>query len=218
MRYFLFFLIIAVAWAQYDAYQLSGMVLNRHSGEPIPYVHIVATKSRQIVIANKEGFFSLAVDPYDTLIFSALGYHKGRLSIPDYLKEYQPKDQYIYVIQYLVEDTIELPAVVIFPYKNAQELKTAIVNMPVQTEPMQIAYNNVSPQIVKYFMEHLPADPEERVQAAYQRYLMFQRQAFQRPYVPLLDPIAVMRLVNYLAKQAKSKKRSKNYNYWIDED
>jgi len=87
MKLYLRFLsLLALLWAQEPkVYQLSGMVLNATTGEPIPFSTIRVNHSRRGTIANAEGFYSLPVVRGDTLYFSALGYKKARFLISPYL-------------------------------------------------------------------------------------------------------------------------------------
>lgn len=200
-------------------YQLSGLVLNRQTGEPVPYAKIETIRNKRIVFANKEGFYSIPVTKEDTLIFSSLGYKKSILSMKSYLKSYQaaPDEIYIYEIHYLLPDTITLPTVHIFPYKTPEELKTAILNIPMEQDiSMARAQQNVSPELIKYFFENLPADPEERKAIALQRYQELYHRRNVMPVYPLADPIAVYRLIDYLIQKTKKNNKT-NLGTWEDQ-
>ncbi|MGQ9863587.1 MAG: carboxypeptidase-like regulatory domain-containing protein [Bacteroidia bacterium] len=197
-------------------YQLSGMVLHSTTSEPIPSVRIRINHSRRGGIANEEGFYSLPVLIDDTLYFSALGYKPTRFILRTYLQSYtgDTTEGFIYAIQYMQEDTITLPEVRIIDIKTPEELKTALLNIPLE-EYTRTASENVSPELIAYFLENLPPDPSERIKVAQQRYKDLYYQRNTRPMYPILDPIAVYRLVEYLSKKAKVKKE-KVYDYWPD--
>ncbi len=207
-----------LAWAQEPTvYQLSGMVLSATTGEPIPYVSIRVGRTRRGTVSNADGFYSLPVLRGDTLIFSAVGYKRARFSVSDYLNAYtgDTTEGFIYAVHYLVEDTIELPAVKILSIRTPEELKTALLNIPLETQT-QTVRDNVSPELIAYFMQNLPADPQERVKIAQQRYRDLYYERTLRPTYPILDPIAAYRLVRYLAEKARVK-REKIYDYWRDD-
>lgn len=197
-------------------YQLSGMVLNSTTGEPIPSVRIRINRSRRGGIANEDGFYSLPVLSTDTLHFSAVGYKPTKFILHTYLQNYtgDTTEGFIYAIQYMQEDTITLPEVRIIDIKTPEELKTALLNIPIESYT-RVASENVSPELITYFLENLPADPGERIKVAQQRYKDLYYQQNTRPTYPILDPIAVYRLVEYLSKKAKAKKE-KVYDYWPD--
>ncbi len=209
--------LFAALWAQNPkVYQLSGMILNASTGDPIPYVSIRINHSRRGTIANAEGFYSVPVVRGDTLYFSALGYKKARFLVSPYLDAYtgDTTEGFIYAVHYLVEDTLELPTVRISAIRTPEELKTALLNIPPETQS-QVARDNVSPELIAYFLENLPVDPQERIKIAEQRYRDIYYQRTLRPTYPILDPIAAYRLVKYLSEKAQVRKE-KIYDYWSD--
>lgn len=219
---YIFLFAISLLWAQgpiknKEVFQLSGLVVNKKNSEPIPYVQVVIKNTRRGTFANDAGFFSLPVTYGDTILFRSIGFKDAKLIFNDYMKAYEgdKKNPYIYVIEYLVEDTITLPSVTIRPYQNAEELKTAILNMPLPSERLdQISQNNLDPNILKFFMKNLDVDDKERSRAVTQLYqYQYQRQRLA-PMAPL-DPLTLARLINHLVQESKSKK-SKNYDYWPD--
>ncbi len=216
-RSILLFGLYSTLWAQNPkVYQLSGMILNASTGEPIPYVSIRINHSRRGTIANAEGFYSVPVVRGDTLYFSALGYKKARFLVSPYLDAYtgDTTEGFIYAVHYLVEDTLELPTVRISAIRTPEELKTALLNIPPETQS-QVARDNVSPELIAYFLENLPVDPQERIKIAEQRYRDIYYQRTLRPTYPILDPIAAYRLVKYLSEKAQVRKE-KIYDYWSD--
>ena len=218
MRRYLFYSgLLSSLWAQNPkVYQLSGMILNASTGEPIPYVSIRINHSRRGTVANAEGFYSVPVVRGDTLYFSALGYKKARFLVSPYLDAYagDTTEGFVYAVHYLVEDTIELPTIRISAIRTPEELKMALLNIPPETQS-QVARDNVSPEIIAYFLENLPADPQERIKIAEQRYRDIYFQRTLRPVYPILDPIAAYRLVKYLSEKAQVRKE-KIYDYWSD--
>jgi hypothetical protein len=211
------FALILTLYAQDPkVYQLSGMILNASTGEPIPYVSIRINHSRRGTIANAEGFYSVPVIRGDTLYFSALGYKKARFLVSPYLDAYtgDTTEGFIYAVHYLTEDTLELPTVRISAIRTPEELKTALLNIPLETQS-QVARDNVSPEIIAYFLANLPPDPQERIKIAEQRYKDLYYQRTLRPTYPILDPIAAYRLIKYLTEKAQIRKE-KIYDYWSD--
>ncbi len=211
-----FALILTLYAQEPKVYQLSGMILNASTGEPIPYVSIRINHSRRGTIANAEGFYSVPVIRGDTLYFSALGYKKARFLVSPYLDAYtgDTTEGFIYAVHYLTEDTLELPTVRISAIRTPEELKTALLNIPLETQS-QVARDNVSPEIIAYFLANLPPDPQERIKIAEQRYKDLYYQRTLRPTYPILDPIAAYRLIKYLTEKAQVRKE-KIYDYWSD--
>ncbi|MCS7074828.1 MAG: hypothetical protein NZ108_10215, partial [Bacteroidia bacterium] len=152
----------------------------------------------------------------DTILYSCVGYKRSRLVVSDYLKEFPDaqKTQYIYEIHYLVEDSIVLPGITIIPYKTSSEITTALLNMPTHQDIYSTnARDNLDPLVLRYFMENLPVDEQERHIVARQRYEMLYQQKNLAQVMPMLDPFAVYRLLNYFGEKSR-KKKEKVYDYW----
>jgi len=213
--YLAVFILFLVPWnvQGQKIYQLSGLVISEKGQEPIPFVTVQINNSRRGAIGNDQGFYSIPVTLYDTVYFSSVGYHKSMLVVEDYLQEYRRENAtYIYSIHYMVEDTLTLPEVMIFPYDTPEELRTAIINMESQGSPEAIARANLSPDVIDAIIQTLPVDGSERLIIGRQMYYEYyqNRQLLQTASI---DPIAAMQLLQYVAEKAK-RKRDKNLNYW----
>ncbi|MEM7656950.1 MAG: carboxypeptidase-like regulatory domain-containing protein, partial [Bacteroidota bacterium] len=105
-------------WAQNpNVYQFSGLVISSSSNEPIPFARIQVNHTRRGAVSNSEGFYSIPVGLGDTLYFNHLGYHPSQMVVLDYLEQYQgDQSQYIYAINYMLEDSFAIDTVTIFPY------------------------------------------------------------------------------------------------------
>ncbi len=217
LRYFFFvsFLLLPFVMQGQQVYQLSGLIISEAGQQPIPYVTVQVNNSRRGTLSNDEGFYSIPVSEFDTIYFSHVGYFRNSFVVADYLKNY-PRDNatYLYAIHYLLEDTLTLPEVTIFPYDTPEELKTAILNMDAQGTPDAIARANLSPQVIDAIIQTLPVDGEERLMVGRQMYYDYyqNRQILQTAG---LDPIAAMRLLQYIAEKTRRKK-DKDLNYWED--
>ncbi|MEM0999563.1 MAG: carboxypeptidase-like regulatory domain-containing protein [Bacteroidota bacterium] len=197
-------------------YQLSGLVINRSSQEPVPYARIRINSSRRGAVANREGFYSVPVVQGDTIYFSSLGYKTTKFVFSDYLREYKgdPNSAYIYAINYLNEDSITLQDIVIFPYNTAAELRTAIIETDVPEAIASInARDNLDPNTLDELMKTMKVDEGERVLVARQLYYSQHQQRNVAPTMPLFDPVAVYQLLRYINQKTKERKE-KNLNYW----
>jgi len=222
MKKLLFFLIILVqfkvqAQQAIDVYQLSGMTVSLSHTDPVPFAKVQVKGKRRGTISNAEGFFSLPVTKEDTIVFSSLGYHPSVFIVRDYLKDYNPKEKssYLYVIQILKEDSIVLPDVHIYPYKNAEELKTALLNMPLPSERYeQLARLNVNPDLLRFYMSDLPVNDEEKLKIAQKAYQ--DMYASKNLYSNQFDPLKAVRLVDYLMTKTKNDRKKATLDYWPD--
>ena len=199
-------------------YQLSGLVVSQTSQEPVPFARISINKSRRGGFANIEGFYSIPVLESDTVYIGSLGYKSGRLVVKDYLEEYKGdrNSPYIYAINYLGTDSIVFPDQLIFPYNNASELRTALIETDVDEAIESInARENLNPDVMDVLIKNLSIDAGERVMVARQLYYNEQQQQGVAPTATLFDPIAVYQLLNYIHKKTKER-RTKDLEYWPD--
>ncbi|GAB4412793.1 MAG: hypothetical protein OHK0039_19110 [Bacteroidia bacterium] len=213
----LFFLPLLVSAQDYKVYQISGLVISKTTEEPIPYVRIQVNHTRQGAISNSEGFYSVPVGLGDTLYFSHIGYHQAKLIVYDYMEEYQGdiSSQYIYAINYLLEDTFALDSVFIFPYDTPEELRTAVVNLDISTDPLtQNARDNLDPKKLHAVMATLPVDGNERLMVARQMYFDYYQTKNLMPTVGF-DPLTATRVLQEVLARTR-KKKNKDLNYWED--
>jgi hypothetical protein len=209
------------AWAQQEpkVYQLSGLVLNRSTNEPIPYAVIQINHSRRRAICNQNGFFSIPVIATDTLNFFSLAYFSNKIVMQDFLSAYEGDtiSYLLYVTHLMIEDDIDLPEIHIRPYETPEEVRLALINMPLdENSPAAIAARNVSPEVLAYMVENLPLDDAERRGAAGKQYYL--RYVYQNRLATVgVDPFAVYQLVNYFSQKSKQKKK-KTYDYWPDQE
>jgi hypothetical protein len=191
-------------------YQLSGLVLDKVTGQPIPFTRITTISRKRYAVCNEEGFFSIPTVANDTLVFQSIGYKPATFIFAQYLQDYKgdTTQPYIYEIQYMLSDTITLPTVVIYPYKSAEDIRQAVLN---NNEPTQLsiadAQMNVSPQVVSYFLNELPTNDAERLAVMRRRYNELYLRTNERPNVGF-DAVAVFNLISYLNKKSKKEKSS----------
>ena len=197
-------------------YQFSGLVISRSNDRAIPFARIQVNHTRRGAVSNSEGFYSIPVGLGDTLYFSHLGFHPSKLIVYDYLEEYQgDQSQYIYAINYMLEDSFAIDTVFIFPYDTPEELRTAVVNMEIPTNSLEdFARENLDPNTLHSLMATLPVDGSERLAVARN---MYYDNYQTRNLMPTLgfDPIAATRLLQYIAQKA-TRRKNKDLNYWED--
>lgn len=195
-------------------FQFSGLIISKTSDEAVPFAQVRVNHTRQGVLSNPDGFYSVPVALGDTLYFTHLGFYPAKLIVKDYLKEYQgDRSQYIYAITYMLEDSFSIDTVKIFPYDTPEELRTAVINMDItRTLEQQRAEENLDPKTLHAIMETLPADGGERIMVARQMYYDYYQTKNLLPTVGF-DPIAATRLLQYVAEKAKRRK-NKDLNYW----
>lgn len=134
-------------WAQQskEPVQMSGIVLSGDA-EPqfMPYVNIVVKKRKRGAATNSEGFFSFAVLPGDTLLFSSIGFRTETLVIPDTLDEKEYLSRVI-----MNRDTTMLQEVTLYPWPTPDQFKEEFLATRVPTTEEDIAMRNLAIQELK---------------------------------------------------------------------
>ena len=119
--------------------QFSGVVLTGDSLTPVPFVNIIIKNSYRGTTSDYFGYFSFVARKLDTIIFSVVGYKKGRFIIPDSLSI----NRYS-LIQVLVNDTILLKETVIFPWPTKEQFKNAFMSLNIPDDDLERASQNLA--------------------------------------------------------------------------
>ncbi len=118
----LIFLSASSVFAQSELIQLSGIVTDDQTLLPVPYAQVSVPASRHYTYSSVEGFFSMVVDPLDTIEFSALGYKTRMYVVPD--SGFQVITS---IAVFLSKDTLMLDAVEIYPWPSREEFRDAFL-------------------------------------------------------------------------------------------
>ena len=78
-------ILICLSLTAFSQVRISGLVVDSLSFKPLPNVHIKVRNKTGGTTSDDKGFFSIQVIPFDTLLFSAIGYHT--LTFPIILDE-----------------------------------------------------------------------------------------------------------------------------------
>jgi len=184
--------------------QIAGMVLDNENLQPIPYAHVAVKNSYRGASADGQGFFSLVTYVGDTLIFSSVGFRTVTVRVPDTIAT----DRYT-VYQSLMQDTLELPVTVIYPWPTKEKFREAFLNLYVPDDDFEIARKNMILAELKERAKHSKMDA-----GANYKYIMQQRAdqlyyAGQQTPNNLLNPFAWARFLDIWNRQKEEKKRQK---------
>ncbi|MDX5324771.1 MAG: carboxypeptidase-like regulatory domain-containing protein [Bacteroidota bacterium] len=139
-------LTLTIAFAQKEkVVEISGVVVTKDGEKQlIPNVHVRVQGRNQGTITNEEGFFSFAAIPNDTIIFSALGFKRAKLWVPDSLAG----KSYLSLVP-LARDTTVLQEVTLYPWPTPDRFKDEFLAMQVPTTDMDLAQRNLAIQALK---------------------------------------------------------------------
>lgn len=138
--------------------QISGVVITaEEKPQFVPYAHaVVKNRKGGGTMTDPEGFFSLAVLPGDTLVFTSMGFKHERLVIPDTLKQ----KEYLAKIS-LKRDTTLLEEVTLYPWPTPDRFKEAFLRTKIPTTEEDIAQRNLAVEELKERAEAMGYSPEE---------------------------------------------------------
>jgi hypothetical protein len=184
-----------------DLIQLSGVIRNELL-QPLQFTHILITNQHRGTISDQKGMFSFIVEPYDTVLFSSVGYKRVGLIIPDTLKTF-----HLELDIYMETDTILIEEVIILPWKTYEEFKEAFLALELPDNNMNRAYKNIALIKTQLYYSGTP-DPGMN----YKYFLQDQYNELytkgQMPYYSIFNPIRWAEFFKYLEEgKFKNKKR-----------
>jgi hypothetical protein len=118
--------------------QFSGVVVDNDSLKPIPFTSILVKGTNHGTVSDFYGFFTLVASVGDTIEFFSVAYKDGLYKIPDTLQAVHYS-----IIQVLKKDTIDLPAVTIYPWPSRDEFKKAFLKLDVPSTDYDRAQKNL---------------------------------------------------------------------------
>ena len=133
--------------------QLSGVVIDEESLDPMPYTTVFDRSIRRGVIADFYGFFSTPVYPGDTLYFSYFGYKTSTYVVPDTLT-----DNRYSIIHMLHKDTLNIPEVVVYPWPSREDFARAFVEMEPYDDALRRAQRELSGESLAFVTARLEGD------------------------------------------------------------
>ncbi|HRP52653.1 MAG TPA: hypothetical protein PLI97_04010 [Fluviicola sp.] len=104
--------------------QLSGVIVSSDSLQELSYTAVYNKTVKRGTIADIYGFFSMVVQPGDTILFKYYAFKPSSYIVPDTLSE----DRYS-IIHMMDPDTIQLQEVIIYPWPSKEAFAQAFVEM-----------------------------------------------------------------------------------------
>ena len=138
--------------------QFSGVVVTEDAGRlvPMPFVTVAVEGTTRGTYSDDKGFFSLVVEERETVVFTAIGFETVYFEVPDTLT-----DTRYTVVQYLTQDTINLPVTVVYPWPSREHFKLEFLEMNVDSEMAALADANVAEEALSKMRSRVIADGNE---------------------------------------------------------
>lgn len=186
-RWFLIFLIFIFCLPDLIAQeekliQFSGVIRNLKY-EVIPDVHIINITTKTGTTGNEKGMFSFIVNPSDSLLFRCIGYKNTLVIIPNQLQNrHYPRDVY------MLNDTIQLAEIKVFPWKTYQEFKVAFLKLELPDDDYKRAVKNIA--LVKAQL-NMDFEPDADLSYKYAMQQNYEKLYYkgQYPSISILNPL-----------------------------
>lgn len=163
------FLLILLLGAQYASaqsarqdsskvIQFSGVVVTQDDlGEmiPLPYTSVAIQGTDRGTYAEIDGFFSIAANRGDTLVFSRIGFETVKHSVADTLES-----NFYSWYQVMSIDDVLLPEAVIFPWPSREHYKIEFLALDITNELRQRAEENLAEEILQRMQSAVAPDGE----------------------------------------------------------
>jgi hypothetical protein len=181
--------------------QFSGIITDTDSNSVVPYVTITNVSNKgQKYAANYQGYFSIIVNPGDSLIFSAIGFNYKALVLPSEINQ----SSYTEMIK-MKPETVYLKAVRIYPWATIEEFNKDFLSMKVADDDMAIAKRNLSPKSIQGMILSLPRNSAEITNSNYRYNFDRMMNVNMRQTNPLLNPFAWGKLMQQIFDGDKSR-------------
>jgi hypothetical protein len=173
--------------------QLSGIVMGPDSSSFVPGVHVYVPKAGRGTTTNEVGFFSMPVLVGDSIVISAVGYHRQHYIVPPSASEYQT------IIVTMVEDVTFLKEVEIVPFPTEEVFKEAVLALNVPTEA--IDEKNLNAELLALMLKTTPPDGPQNARYSLEQWANSQNNKYQPVTNPLLNPFNWAKFFNSLKKK-----------------
>lgn len=177
--------------------QLSGVVLGEDSVSGVPGVHVYVPKAGRGTTTNGVGFFSMPVLTGDEIVISSVGYQKQYFTVPDNSPEFQT------IIVTMVEESIQLPEVVVVPFPTEEVFKEAVLALNVPMDDQTIDKKNLNHELLALMLKTTPMDGYQNQRYYLNQWASSTSDKFQPVANPFLNPFNWVKFFNSLKKNKK---------------
>jgi len=157
---------------------LTGVVMEADQQKPLPYVNIQLNNTIYGTASDSNGYFSIFVNPGDTLHFSSIGYREATFVMP-----FNVTNSRYSLIQLLRQETILLNEVVVFPWPTIDQFKEAFLDAdlpPNQDDLVREVKGDIREDVEKFELGEYEAD-QMRYQRLYELNEIFPPNNFLSP-------------------------------------
>ena len=180
--------------------QFTGIIQQTDSNVVVPYVSIRnVSYQNQFFASNHQGYFSFVAHQGDTIEFTAIGYRKTQVVIPE-----SEESRHSGIVK-METSVTNLPAVVVLPWASVEEFNLAFLSLEIADDDYLLAKRNLSRESLMAMARVAPRSANEiqNYNAISSHLNMTNRNINQRYANPLLNPFAWARFIDQISKGSK---------------
>mmetsp|Transcript_27962 Transcript_27962/g.37323 ORF Transcript_27962/g.37323 Transcript_27962/m.37323 type:complete len:221 (+) Transcript_27962:375-1037(+) len=180
----------ALAQIDTNLIQISGVVINEETLDPLSYTTVYDKTIGRGVISDYYGYFSTIVFPGDTLIFSYFGFQTSTYIVPDTLSEKRYS-----IIHLMQQDTLNLPEITVYPWPSREDFARAFIEMRPYDDDITRAQRELSGESLAFVAARLEGDASLAYGNTQNQYLTQIYTNRQLPANNLFNPYAWSKLI-----------------------
>jgi len=183
--------------------QFTGIIQQADSNVVVPYVSIRnISYQNQFFASNHQGYFSFVAHQGDTIEFTAIGYRKTQVIIPE-----SGENRHSGIVK-METSVTNLPAVVVLPWASVEEFNLAFLSLEIADDDYLIAKRNLSRESLMAMAREAPRSANEiqNYNAISSHLNMTNRNINQRYANPLLNPFAWAKFIDQISKGGSKNK------------
>jgi hypothetical protein len=181
--------------------QFSGLVVSGDSLYGLPGIYVYVPKAGRGTMTNQFGFFSMPVLPNDSVVISGLGYRSRSLKVKE------NENLSVSVVIKMLEDTILLPMVEIFPYHSEKEFKEAFLALTLSDEQQRgYMQANVDPLLLARMQRNTNNTAYQNYRGATYNQINKDQMRYAVPTMAFLNPFAWAEVVRSIRRGDLKKK------------
>ncbi len=124
--------VITDAQVKTEAVRLTGIVLDAENRSEVPYASVRISGTQYGTSSDNTGYFSVFMNPGDTLLFSSIGYQDAAFIMP-----YNVSADTYSLVQLMRKETVLLQEVVVFPWPTLKNFERAFLDTTPRQNPSE---------------------------------------------------------------------------------
>lgn len=182
------------AQGQRKVIQFSGLVVTGDSSYGVPGVHIYVPTAGRGTTTNEIGFFSMPTLVGDTIVISAVSFKKKVYVVPE------TETDHITAYIYLVQDTLRLPELQVYPWPTEELFKEAFLAMNSTTGQQMLMRGQLNDNLLLKMRNTVPMDYRMNYYDYMDAYNYNLNNQYMGQTLRLTDPFAWSRFLKSLKK------------------